>query len=337
MKPVVICLTPTKNEAWLLERFLDSASIWADHIIIADQISTDGSREIAQKFPKVILIDNNSDQFNEPERQKLLIARARKIEGQRLLIALDADEMFSPEIFTSNEWIKVLNAQPGTIINFQWANLCPDFKRMWYSDYFPLGYMDDGSEHGENEKIHTARIPIPKNHPVLHVLEIKVMHLQYTNWERMESKHRWYQCYERITYPTKSAVDIFRMYNHMYTSGKHLEPIPMTWFTEYSKLGIELPIFKKNNKIWFDKKVLDLFDEYGISAFRKLRIWDTDWGKTAKEWNRIDSHRFKDPRTLSDKMIQWWLFITQPIYKNRSILGRLARKIDKMISQYLRY
>ncbi|MFZ0503142.1 MAG: glycosyltransferase family 2 protein, partial [Chthoniobacterales bacterium] len=63
-KPLVICLTPIKDEAWILERFLKCASTWADHIIIADQQSKDGSKEIARRFPKVTLIENNSESFN---------------------------------------------------------------------------------------------------------------------------------------------------------------------------------------------------------------------------------------------------------------------------------
>ena len=77
LKPTVICLTPVKNEAWILERFLRCASLWADYIIIADQGSDDGSVEIATRFPKVILVENPSSIFNEPERQKLLLEAAR--------------------------------------------------------------------------------------------------------------------------------------------------------------------------------------------------------------------------------------------------------------------
>ena len=97
-KPLIICLTPVKNEAWILDKFIQCASLWADCIIIADQMSTDGSRDIALKYPKVRLIDNDSEAFNEPERQKLLVDAARQIHfnGQRrLLISLDADEFLT--------------------------------------------------------------------------------------------------------------------------------------------------------------------------------------------------------------------------------------------------
>ena len=100
----LVCLTPVKNESWILHRFLKSASLWADHIIIADQNSTDNSREIALQYSKVILIENNAEEFNEPERQKLLIDKAREIEGKRVIIALDADEMLTSNFLTSPEW-----------------------------------------------------------------------------------------------------------------------------------------------------------------------------------------------------------------------------------------
>ena len=158
----VVCLTPVRNEAWVLDRFLKATSLWADVIIVADQMSTDGSREIAVKYPKVVLIDNDTEDFNEPERQKLLIDEARKIEGKKLLITLDADEMFSPEIFDSKQWKEVLLSKPGTVIYFQWANFAPDLKHMWYGNYFPWGFMDDGTEHISKNAIQNARIPLPK-------------------------------------------------------------------------------------------------------------------------------------------------------------------------------
>jgi glycosyltransferase involved in cell wall biosynthesis len=104
-RPTVICLTPVKNEAWVLERFLRCASVWADYIIIADQKSTDGSQEIARQFKKVILIENPSPTYNEFAREELLIEAARNISGPRLLVALDADEALTANFMNSVEWI----------------------------------------------------------------------------------------------------------------------------------------------------------------------------------------------------------------------------------------
>lgn len=202
IKPKIICLTPVKNEAWILDKFLTYTSLWADHIIIADQMSTDGSREIAQKYEKVILVDNNSETFNEPERQKLLINEARKIEGPRLLITLDADEFFTPNFMTSPEWKTMLKIKPGTVVRFRLNNLHPDFQRMKIEAYYSWGYMDDGTEH-EGRKIHSARIPLKKENDILVLNDIQILHLYNVNTDRQDSKSRWYQCYERLTFTKK--------------------------------------------------------------------------------------------------------------------------------------
>ena len=166
IKPKLICLTPIKNESWILELFLKSASLWADHIIIADQNSTDNSREIVKNFAKATLVDNKSDIFNETDRQKLLINEARKIPGPKILISLDADELISPNIFKSKEWESMLSLKPGTVLYFQLYNLRPDFQTYWAHNYYtPLGYVDDGSEH-QGLDIHSPRIPISKESPM---------------------------------------------------------------------------------------------------------------------------------------------------------------------------
>ena len=157
----IICLTPIKNEAWILERFLKCASLWADHIIIADQKSDDGSAEIAKSYQKVIYVSNDSDEFNEPERQKLLIDTAREIPGEKVLIALDADEVLTSNFVNSPEWQTLINSPVGTIIKFQWVNLMDDLQHCWIPDsFYPWGFVDDGSEH-KGCLIHSHRVPLP--------------------------------------------------------------------------------------------------------------------------------------------------------------------------------
>src|SRR5258706_14339916 len=99
----VICLTPVKSEAWVLDMFLRCRSLWADHIIISDQQSEDESREIARRYPKVTLLENPTSEYSEVKRQQQLIAAARAIPcpGKRILIALDADEILTANVLAS--------------------------------------------------------------------------------------------------------------------------------------------------------------------------------------------------------------------------------------------
>lgn len=322
-------MTPVKNEAWILSRFLKSASLWADYIIIADQMSTDGSREIASSFEKVTVIDNDCERFNEAERQRLLVDEARKIPGPRILIALDADEMFTPNILTSPEWKTVLEADKGTIIEFQWANLCPGISKMWLAGYFPLGFVDDDISEHRGSKIHSTRIPLPSSTQRIIVNSIKVMHFQYSDWRRMESKHRWYQCYELIS-KINNSVRIYRRYHHMYEK-ENIEyiPVPIEWIQEYEKLDMDITSVRCESKLWWDREVLAMFEKYGVVYFKELNIWSADWNKISEIWG-LNIENIKDPRGRLEKNLQTFLAWTQS--RRNSFF---VSTIDKVIGLFL--
>ncbi len=331
-KPIVISLTPVRNEAWILDRFLQAASLWADHIIIADQMSTDGSREIAGKYEKVILIDNHSETYNESDRQKLLIHEARKIAGPRLLISLDADEFFTPNVLTSVEWQEILSSKPGTIMKFQLANLRPGFTKMWLGQHFPWGYMDDGYRH-EGQLIHSVRLPLPTDGPTLILNDIRIMHFQYTDWDRMASKHRWYQCFELINSNGRNALKIYRQYHHMYglPSNKILT-VPKEWITQYGLLGIDIKTPAPEGTHWWDDKTLEMMEKYGAAFFKKISVWDFNWSEKAGKSTKNHPDKYRDPRSLMDKGIQFWLRLSQKYY-----LKRPFRQIDQVISSLFGY
>ena len=58
MHTPIVVLTPVKNEEWILDNYIQVTSNFADLIIIADQFSSDKSREIASNYDKVLLIKN---------------------------------------------------------------------------------------------------------------------------------------------------------------------------------------------------------------------------------------------------------------------------------------
>lgn len=329
VKPKIICLTPVKNESWILEKFLLATSLWADHIIIADQFSNDNSREIAKKFEKVILVENPSAEFNEQERQRLLIEEARKIEGPRFLIALDADEFLSANFHYSEEWKFIMQAPPGTVIRFKWLNLKPDLLRYWSSGlYFPWGFMDDGSKH-YGSVIHSERIPIPLCHMTIDLEEIKVLHYQYTDWERMASKHRWYQCWEVLHHPKRNAFEIFKQYHHMYdVKDSELCEVKQEWFDFYLVNNIDIKSVKKEGVYWWDLEMLRYFQIHGTKMFRKIDIWDTDWKSLADHFKIEVNMTINDPRSWFDKLIHAWL--KSGSYKRHSSLNMVVLKLFKV-------
>jgi hypothetical protein len=301
----IICLTPVKNEEWILERFLLCASLWADHIIIADQNSTDSSRDIAESFDKVIVVENNSKAFNEPERQKILINAARKISGPKLLIALDADEFLSSNYLDSFEWKHIQSLEPGSRVYFEFINIHSSYRKYWTKGHHYFGFIDNGSPHVGFE-IDSPRLPDTKYSTIYKSSDIKVLHFQYTDPQRVKYKQIWYQCLEKTLSDTtylggrKTNYYIFQRYNKYKFPARELKSLQPNWTDRYIQEGILL--FKaKNCSIFFLKYIRILFDKYGVDFFEKLDIWEESWN------DLFGSTIYHDPRTYSTKLIHKWL------------------------------
>jgi len=335
-KPLVFCLTPVKNEAWILERFLKCASLWADHIIIADQGSTDGSREIASEFPKVTLIDNYSNNYNEPERQKLLLAEARRFPGPKIFFALDADEFLTANVFTSPEWQSILAAPPGTVIQLQWPEIQVDFSDLSFFHYptlLPVGFVDDGSEHG-GKVIHSTRVPKPAGAPVLLPTEIKLMHYCLIDVERFKSRIRWYQCFEFLT-SRKKPISLYRFYNIIrFVPPQAIAKVPREWIEGYRQHGIDMSSVIRDGSYRWDREVLEYFKQHGTKKFKRLAIWDIDWSGLRDELYPGESLKdLSDPRGKFDKLVHKWLEVSQSDFslyarpkRGRRLFHRIVQK-----------
>lgn len=312
-RPTVFCLTPVKNEAWILDRFLKCASLWADHIIIADQSSNDGSRKIARSYPKVTLVDNPSSTFNDQEQIKITLETARRMPGSRLLIVLGADEMFTANLLGSPEWDTILQAPPGTVIRSQLAVILPDLRSYWMppTDY-TWGFMDDGSDY-IGTKIHSARVPMPDQASTITLRDVKLMHYVGVDLERWNSKHRWYQCWERINRPQRGAISIYRQYHRKDVVPPHeIKHIPREWFAGYEQHGIDMTSVYREPVLRWDKEVLKFLTEYGPGKFKREAIWDVDWSKRYQDiYGEPPPISLEDPRSKFDKLVHLWLKKTQ--------------------------
>jgi Glycosyl transferase family 2 len=314
-KPLVICLTPIKDEAWILERFLKCASVWADHIIIADQQSKDESKEIARSFPKVTLIENNSETYNEPERQQLLIGEARKIPGPKILMALDADEFLTANFLTSPEWETILRSTQGTVIRFQRLEVFADTSGLCYLSFScdpPIGLVDNDTEH-KGPAIHSFRIPVKAGAGTVIATQIKIMHYCLLDRERFKSRIRWYQCFEHLS-TKKRPIDLYRFYNQdLFAPSSAITPVPKEWLRGYEELGIDMSSIHRRGAYHWDKEVLQLFEKYGAARFKQLGIWDANWTQLHRELYPQESEKtVADPRRLLHRVVHKWLRWTQP-------------------------
>ena len=315
-RPKVICLTPVKNEAWILESFLTAASEWADHIIIADQGSNDGSRGIALRFPKVEVLENLGKDLNEAERQSMLIEASRRIPGPRLLVALDADEFLTANFSTSEEWDTVLNSSPGTVLFFQWACVLPDRKRYYvFPAEFPLGLMDDGTPH-EGDLIHGSRLPFSTDNQRIMLVDIKVLHLSITDWSRFKSKVRWYQTWEFLKGRWEGRlVEMYRFYHGCFVIPESkIYDIPNEW-TDSRCVKEAIGGICKQEVYQWDVEMLRLIHENGTNTLRKLAIWEADWELIYQTVHGRDSViSLVDPRSIFERVVQYILRRTQVYY-----------------------
>lgn len=297
-------MTPVRNEAWVLKAFLDATSRWADYIIIADQMSTDGSREIAKAYPKVILMDNKNPEFNEPERQAMLVAKAREVAAGRdtLLWGLDADEVLSANFMDTEDWQRILHSVPGDVFWFKWAEICSNRKEYWLSPYYPWLFHDDGREPHKNyvRKMHSMRIPYPiEEKQMYYVDDFRVLHLAYLNDYRVEAKSRFYQFVD-WELNRRSPIALSRQYRIPGgEKDEKAEPISEKWLSKEPDIFALLDL--TGRVFWYDDYIIPHMEREKTAAIRRLDIWD----------EVFLSRGIKDPRRWIDRIVHQYLKWTQ--------------------------
>ncbi|HTR80000.1 MAG TPA: glycosyltransferase family 2 protein [Bacteroidota bacterium] len=326
-KPV-ICVTPIKNEEWILDRFIKCTLTWADEIVIADQGSSDKSVQIARSFPHVTVIRNESGVYDEGERQRLLLKEARKISTDAIIFALDADEFLSANVLTSPEWKSLLQSPRGTAIALQPFNVAGRDGRGWMTGGSGvLGFVDDGSAH-QGTQIHSVRVPVSETNPKLSLQEIVLLHYQYVDWNRMRSKHRWYECWEVINHPDRPFIKIYRQYHHMDSiDPASFQPMKEEWLHAYEKAGIDMTFAATEDRYWWDDEVYAWMKKYGAAKFKRCDIWYKDWNTLKPSSEKSDTQLIRDPRSAFDKAMQYYLRLTQ---------GRHHTFLIKAMDRFLR-
>jgi hypothetical protein len=312
----LVCLTPVRNEAWILERFLEAASTWADAIVVLDQGSDDGSTEIARRFAKVQLTEYPHATYDDPIRRSMLIDLARAaVPGPRVLVALDADEFVAADAWEHEEMREFLSAPPGTVARMRWINVLPQEPRAWIpEDLTDFMFVDDDSAF-RGEPMHGPRLPgASGRHVTVDLFGPKVVHLQYLDWDRMRSKQRWYQAQERIEHPAKRPIQIYRQYHHMDAlASSERSPLRDEWFAGYGPtFARDLLTVESQDAYPTDARVLDLLVEHGVKRFRRVELWDGAWEARVRALGRaVPQKLIVDPRTPIQRGVFRWLARTQ--------------------------
>ena len=332
-------MTPVRNEAWVIRAFLKATSLWADYIIIADQMSTDGAREIVRDFAseerivnseesqhhcEVIMIDNTNPEFNEAERQSMLVAKAREVAAGRdtLLWGLDADEILPANWQETKDGRHICNSEKGDVFWFKWAQLSPDKKHYGDSVYYPWLFHDDGMEpHGNYVRnMHSMRIPYPKEEKQMYyVKDFRVLHCGLLDPKRVAAKNRFYQFVD-WEMNHRSPIALGRVYASHQEENQYMEtPYELDAETTAFSFDMWSEIKLGATHTWFDDYVYERLSKYPISQLRKLDIWDEEL---------LLQYGIDEPCRWVDKLVHAYLHKTNT-YKNNILI----RAIDKLLKR----
>ena len=289
-KPCVVVVTPTKNEAAIIGRFLACCTMFADRIVLLDQNSTDDTIAIAKQFPKVEAHLNLDSDYSEQSRQKRLLELARKGNAERLVIlALDADEIPTASILTSPEWRSFLDSAPGTVLCMPRLEILPGMQQVLVHHGWPFGYVDDGADHG-GKFMHSIRIPMPPNRTELVTSQVRVLHYSFVRPELQAAKNRFYCIKENLS-ASRSLMERRALYRYDFIENRIRtmkgQTLDHDWIAAYEAQGIDMTSIVVEHPSWFDREVeADMVKWSGV-PFHFDPVWNYSFDSVAAKNKRF--------------------------------------------------
>lgn len=275
----IIALVPVRNEAHIIETFLRLTLRFADHVIIADQGSTDRTRSIAEKFDSVTVLENRSALFDNAARSSMLIEAARKQFGDKaILFAIDADELYcpSPEAKREIETIKKL-AEGTTLFIDKPSFIGSAANWIEYGPVFPLGYIDDGVEY-KGTLHHSRRVPSKPKGTEYKCHAIKFAHLDALDVAAMHSKRRLYSIRERdagdssLRFRWKRNSPLFIRSSH-----NQARRVDANFVECFRSSGVNISELRHDPPLWWDIEALRRFHANGYRRYWWEDIWTAPW------------------------------------------------------------
>jgi glycosyltransferase involved in cell wall biosynthesis len=272
----IIALVPVKDEAWVLPHALTSLSAFCDVVIVADQNSSDRSREICRSFPKVVLIESAESRTCTRARWQLLDA-ARGYDGCNLLWSTDADELVSPSAAAAFIETRRGQLRPGTLIVCQYLHLWNRVAeyRVFDTKYGPqwkeLAFVDDRQMDWNRTNVlslHEPRVPVEGATATVRADDVAVLHLQWLLDRRTQSRQVWYRCREWLD--GRPSAEINERYARtLPAAAARTAPVPAKWVRDltFPDLAVD------GDESWTDRDLRRWFDEYGPERFEPLEIW----------------------------------------------------------------
>lgn len=316
-KPVLIVTSSTRNYGWITRAFLKGNTRWADYVIIIDQMSTDGTREMCAEYKNVILMDDPDMNYKENIRAKIAFEKGRELSAGRdtIFFALDIDEIMPSNWENTRDGDTILHSKPGDMFQLRWANIIPN-NNFFYGGWQYKIFHDNGMDWQDLAiQMHAPLLPYstwdvePKE-----VYDFPLLHFGEYNVKWMLYKNTYYQFLDVKQKRSKSAVSIYRTYHRYKITSVIIEPIKQEW------LFNDFDVFRLINTSAapvFIQYIQEIIREEGIEKFKKIDVWSS---ALCKELNAID------PRTTAWKFLHNYLK-----YTNSYSRWLIVRIIDKML------
>lgn len=326
-RPLLICMSATRNYGWITRAFLKANSQWADYIIIVDQMSTDGTREMCEEYDSVIILDDTDLSYSETRRSEMALKRAREIEGDKILVSLDIDEVLPVNWMDTADGKMVLASKPKDMFVLDWANILPDkehYKATHANNMYRV-FHDDGETPYDNGGLdmHTHHLPYCYHGGQERKIgDFPILHFGYYNTLFQYVKMRYYQMVD-YDKNNKSVIKLSRYYHqevdNVYKDGDYSIDKNWMWdsFDVFDMVDVDTPPFLCNEM----KKFIE---RNGIEHYRNLDIWDD---------KILDCLQMNDPRTFWIRILHGYLHYSQPYRKTLlvramdAILKRLFRRL----------
>ena len=282
MKTIGLMLT--RNEGHILPYTLPPLAQVCDHIIVADQNSTDDTRAVIKKCTKAILIDNPPsppDGNYDTQGRQLLLNAARNFDGHNLLLMIDADEIAPPAVFChlkedigrypigmkfATPWVLIWKKASRYLVPEGWMQ---PSRMNW------IWYDDRQHQYQETCWVHSGRIPSPPAHVPTLPYRYSLLHFQWLFLEDARWKQAWYQMMEF----KNAQFDVGRLshINALYHPSNTLADDPFALTRRLPKkwrTGYDLPQNDDDSKPnWHKDEIWQMTEKHGIEIFEPLNIW----------------------------------------------------------------
>jgi len=184
---MIVQITRTKNELFLLKEMLPIWQKYADGFVFLDDRSTDGTSEYLEanknKFNILSVLQNDlkdSELSIESNERQMLFDEGFKYSGN--IICLDTDEYFDGTI-SKNELEQIMNANKDTLFHSRWIQYT-DKNQIRVDGPWRYNLKDRIGSYSKRgmfkaAQMHSEHLPVPEREAVIDIPNLFIAHLQW--------------------------------------------------------------------------------------------------------------------------------------------------------------